>query len=196
MRAVDEDQWTIVLDLEKVTLWELLHEHLGRDAMWKAIAGWKKVLAAHIAARVALKTKAVDLLEGETSLEVERHGQPRQQSHIDSLAVKFFYQSALSLALGIQDTSQLPERMNITDDGFVRLGNHPLAQAASGKAKDCMERMISALDALRASDVAQQVKATYRDLQESTAKGRRAVEEISLLGLVPGRCRACSRLGA
>jgi len=36
---------------------------------------------------------------------------------------------------------------------------------------------------------------TYRALEQITTKARQVVEDIRLLGLVPGQCEICRRLG-
>ncbi len=186
-----ERRCTVAPNAEDKPMWELLREHLKRDRMWSVLARWKEALAVHLEARVALKRKAATLLEEKTGLKVE----PTQITYIESFAVELFYQVALNGALGIPDRTNLEKNIMALGAGEVRYLNSLLARTADGAEETCRKDMLEAFKELQASPEATSAAATYTELDASTDRARRVVEEISLLGLVTGQCRICRRLG-
>lgn len=182
---------TVIPYAEDKPMWELLREHLKRDRMWSVLARWEEALATHLEARVALKRKAATLLEKKTGLKVE----PTQITYIESFAVELFYEVTLNRALLIPDTRNPEENIRASGDGYVLYLNSRIANTEEGKEEECVKGMLEAFKDLQASPEAKEAVATYSEAQKSTDSARRAVEEISLLGLVTGRCRVCSRLG-
>lgn len=186
-----EKGWIVTLEDEDTALWELLQEHLRRDRMWKALARWKRAIAAHLEARIALKRQTAALLEKKTGLKVD----PTQPTYVEVGVVGLFYEVALNRALGIPDRRNLEKNITASGAGYVLYLNSRIASTEEGAEEKCRKDMLDAFKKLRMSPEATAAVATCRELEESTAKARRAVEEISLLGLVPGQCRVCRRLG-
>jgi len=62
-------------------------------------------------------------------------------------------------------------------------------------AEKCRANILDAFESLQIVSEIKKLQETYENLKASTYKARRATEEISLLRLVPGRCRVCRRLG-
>jgi len=82
-----------------------------------------------------------------------------------------------------------------TSSGEVRYRNSLTLAKAPGEEEHCRENIISTFIKVQKSGEIDKVANTYNGLNEATVKARRAVEEISLLGFVPGHCRVCRRLG-
>ena len=192
---VGERKWIVSLHVETNTAWELLQEHLRRDSVWSAFDGWKKMLATHLEDRRVLKSKAATLLEEKTG-----YGLVDKLDNDPAIlysAVDLFYRVELNKALGIPDETNLEERI-IADiaAGEIRHGSMgSILAKAPGAEEECKAGILEAFRELQESFEFSRVKETYEMLEGVTAKARRAVEEISLLGLVPGQCRVCRRLG-
>lgn len=186
-----EKGWIVTLEDEGTALWGLVREHLRRDRMWNALNRWEKAIAAHLEARMALKLKTAALLEKKTGLKMD----PAQPTYVEPSVVELFYEVALNRALGIPDTRSPEKNIMASGDGYVLYFNSRIANTEAGAEDKCVKDMLDALKKLQMSPEVGDAVATYRELEESTAKARRAVEEISLLGLVPGQCRVCRRLG-
>jgi len=66
---------------------------------------------------------------------------------------------------------------------------------APGKEAEYKQYVISVLTDLLKSIEFKKAIDTYKEVEEATAKLRRVLEEIILLGIVPRQCRVCQRLG-
>jgi hypothetical protein len=64
-----------------------------------------------------------------------------------------------------------------------------------GSEEECRVGIIEAFTKLQKDNAVSEVTKLRTKLRESMDKARRPVKEITLLGLVPGRCRVCKRLG-
>ena len=74
-------------------------------------------------------------------------------------------------------------------------GNVLLAHYSESHHEACRANIIKAFKKLGNSAEVGRIKATYKELSDITTKTRRLAEEINLLGLIPGQCRVCRRLG-
>jgi len=187
----------VKLQDEDTAQWELLREHLSHDRLWNALDQWKTAMTAHIHARIYLKLEAEMRLQGITKLEVIRDiNKAPEGGFIYLSAVELLYEVTLKHALGIPDETNPEERIVATSDGHVKHGDTGSYLAyCPGSTGKCKEGIIGSFKDLQNSSKAKEVRSTYQEDQESTVKARRSVEEIALLGLVPGQCRVCHRLG-
>ena len=185
---------TIVLTGESKAEWGLLEEHLKRDRIWKVLTQWKRTLAAHLEQRIAMQHRILALLEKKTGYElVDRSVTPPFVYRNN--AARLLYETALHRVIEIPDDTNLEGRIVAdTVTGEVTYGGAILAKAP-GNEEQCKKNILHAFHELEASSEAIRVAQTYRAVEELTTKAKRAVEEISLLKLVPGRCRVCRRLG-
>jgi hypothetical protein len=178
-------------------MWELLGEHLKRTRTWTVLGQWRKAFSEHILARVMLERKAAVLLKEKTGLGLVDLP-PEQGSYLMSAyAIPLLYKAALHTALGIDDGKDLePEIMVYLENGEViyRYSNMPIAHVP-GAEEECRQQIIEALSELKASAETKEVADTYAKVVELTGKTRRSVEEMTLVGLIPGQCRACRSLG-
>ena len=186
----------LVLELsdEDTAQWGLLREHLRHDRLWGKIDRWKEKMIAHLKARLALKHKAEFLLYMRTGYKLVET--PITPPFLYSNSANLFYKAALNRALGVPNDTNMEEQIIAdADSGEVRYGIGLILAEAPGAVEKCKASILNAyIELLEAGEV-QLVAGTYEDLEQSTAGARRSVEEISLLGLVPGQCRVCRRLG-
>lgn len=175
--------------------WELLHEHLQRDRMWKLIDQWKGDLLAHIKARLAFQLEIEQRTREKTGYKFqEKAGAP--PFLYSSSVTGILYQSALDKVLGAKFTDKPGDALVAdTGRGVVRWGVGTLVAEAPSAEEKCKADILSAYEKVVNSDKAKSVKETYEQLEAMTLKARRAVQELSLLRLIPGQCRVCRRLG-
>lgn len=186
----------LALGIELRPEWGLLQEHLKRDPLWRMLADWQKARPAHLDAKIAFQRKTVALLEGKTGYKVVDDRGTVDPPFVDiHTAAHLFFEVAIRRVLGMPERTD-PEGRIVADTttGEVIHGGSVLARVP-GKEEECKINLLAALRELQESSEAVRVANTYKVVYEHTMKTRKAVEEISLLGLVPGRCRICRRLG-
>lgn len=189
----------LVLELrdENTTQWKLLKEHLKRDRLWGMVDRWKEAMIAHIHARGELKLKVEQLLESITGYKLV--DTPTTPPFLYSnYTVDLLYGTVINRALQAVDVDDVNLEKDIiadTSTGEVRYRNSLTLAKAPGEEKHCRKNIISTFIKVQKSGKIDKVANTYNGLNEATVKARRAVEEISLLGFVPGYCRVCRRLG-
>ncbi len=176
--------------------WELLKAHLGkRDALWTSLDLWKKVMIDHIFARSALKDKVGTLIRSRTGYELVDG--PTNPPFIYSLtAIPLLYTEVINLALRITLRTSLEKHISVdTESGEVRYGQDHILAKAPGKEEQCMQNILSAFTDLNESNEINRVIQTYIKVKDALIKVRKATEEIVMMGIIPGRCRVCKRLG-
>jgi len=77
----------------------------------------------------------------------------------------------------------------------VRYGPGTIFAENVNDAEECRANILDAFESLKTVQETKRFQETCENLKASTYKARSPVEEISLLRLVPGRCRVCRRLG-
>jgi hypothetical protein len=81
------------------------------------------------------------------------------------------------------------------DDGYVRNGEGGSELAyCPGKQHECREALIRAFNKIPDLQETKKVIVTHSELKNVSNKLKRMLEDISLMGLIPGRCRICSRI--
>jgi hypothetical protein len=191
----------IKLEIERKLEWELLNEHLrSTDPLKKTFSSWKKSLASHIQARIDFKRKLAAALIRETGLKilerpsVELKDINSEAPFIDPYAVDVLTQELLSRLINPHEAIDFPDIITIADDGRIRYSNAPLMAYTPQYPDKCKAGI---LRVIYQRDISHDMGLidTYRTMEEATGKAKRAVQELLLLGLVPGRCRICRRLG-
>jgi len=187
---------TVELPDENTALWKLLKDHLTRDRIWSTIRNWKEALISYIRARIELESAIKMLIEEETGCRVNATSTgDKERDIVYDLTVKLFYTVQIRNALGIPDGTNLQERMVASDDGYVRNGEGGSKLAhCLGKQNECREALITAFNRIRDLREMGRVLSTEAELEKVSNKLRRPLEDIRLMGLVPGRCRICSRI--
>jgi hypothetical protein len=185
---------SVTLDVEARPEWELLWEHISRDRLRDILTRWKEALASHLKTRMALRQRLESLLQEKTGYQLAEKPAGRAFLDTDGLSLlleKLLEQISEPVTAGDFDAEIIVNSRR----GEVTYG-HGLALAhAPGKEQKCRKAIIAAVTELLSSDEWKNVRETFVSLEKSTTKARQAAEEIRLLGLLPGRCRICSRLG-
>jgi len=173
----------------------LLKEHLKNDRLWKVLAQREKTYAAHLAARTVLQRKIVALIQEKTGCKlVDGKDVPRPFVYSYTTG-DLFFRAAVSQAFGTQKYVHLESDITAnTTSGDVRHHSLVLAEAP-GDEERIKVSLSDAFRELKGSFEAVSVVNTYKTLEEAAMKVRDVVEQIKLLGLIPGRCEICRRLG-
>ena len=174
---------------------DLLRQHFKNDKISSMLFQWEKAYITHIAARVSLQNKVISVLEQKTGYEVfDRPPEPPPYL-VSYTAGSILYQDIIGLALGLHAKSDL-EKGIVADiqDGTVKYQYSILAKAP-GNEISCRDHIVEAYRELIKSEEYGLVKSSFQELDKMAIKARQAVEDIVLLGYIPGQCRVCRRLG-
>jgi hypothetical protein len=180
----------------------LLKEHLKNDKLWRVLRQWEKAQAAHLAAKTAFQRKTATVLQGKTGYKLIDSGGTPPFIHSDT-AGKLVYKAAIDMAFAAPDEKAQENvirkiEMTIsvrTDTGEVLLEKHSALAVAPGNEEPTRQHLLDTLKDLGKSPEGKAVVETYWALEQITTKARQVVEDIRLLGLVPGHCEICRRLG-
>ena len=183
-------------DFERTPEYELLQEHLKRDRLWKVLAEWKIAYLQHLEQRIALQRRTVNLLETGTGCKLVAGAVVVDPPFLNVYnAGDLFFRVALGQALRPEYKADMEDGI-ITDiaRGEVRCRGLTLA-SAPGHEDETRRKLLVVFDRLQASEEAKRVAETYEAVPDSITRAGRAIQEILLLGLIPGQCRVCRRLG-
>lgn len=190
----DARVWNVTLDIEAEARWQLLLEHLKRDPLSKALNAWKKTLSLHIEARVNLKQELAELLERKTGYQLENEPSGDRCLIFSAVDHLFHY-----LLMGLPHPVDIARMVNNiaadSDTGQVKYGEGTTLAFAPGEEEDCKNSIISALKELPKTEAMSTLLTTCEIHRRSSDKASKAVEEIRMMGLIPGQCRICRRLG-
>jgi hypothetical protein len=187
---------------EDSTMRRLLKEHLRQDKLWRVLAQWKKAKANHLAARVAFQRKTATVLQRKTSYKLI-DGDGTSPFMYSYTAGALFYKAAIDVAFAAPDQraqKSILRKMETaisvnTNNGNVLFENRLILAVAPGSEQRTKQHLLDALRDLAESPEVKAVVETNQALEQITAKAREVVEDIRLLGLVPGQCEICRRLG-
>ena len=197
-RIIYTPEQGLIVDLsdENTTLWKLLKEHLTRDRIWSTIKNWKESMISHITTRIELESGIKTLIERETGYEVaESKTTDDTKGFVYPHAVKLFYTIHMRKALGIPDGTNPQERMIASDDGYVSHGGGGSEMAyCPGRQDDCLKALIKVYHKIPDLPEIKRVITTGSELVIVSDKLKRPLEDIRLMGLIPGRCRICGRI--
>jgi len=175
------------------TLRGLLKQHLKNDRLWKVLAQWEKAYAAHLAARIAFQLKTVAILEEKTGYKlVERKDIP---PFLCSYTTgDLFYKTILRGAFGVGSRIDF-EKDIVVGTGEIRYLNLILAEVNPTNEEKTKINLLAAFKQLGESSEVSKVVETHITLKDTVMRVRQVAEQIKLLGLIPGQCEICRRLG-
>ena len=174
---------------------DMLRQHLRNDKLWKILARRKQIYASHRSARIALQRKVANILEEGTGYKLEARGDVPPPFLYSYTTGDLFYRMTLARAFGDSKNDAWQDEIVVdTNVSYVKYRNSTLAEAP-GKAGECREKLLDAFRKMKTLLEVTRVVNTYEELDESTLRAKQAIEEIRLLGLVPGVCKICRRLG-
>ena len=173
----------------------MLRQHLRNDKLWKILARREQIYASHRLARIALQRKVVNLLEEETGYKLEAGGDVPPPFLYSYTTGDLFYRMALGRAFGdCKNNAWQDEIVVDTSISCVKYRNSILVEVPDA-ANECRDNLLNAFRKMQMLSEVTRVINTYKELEESTLRAKQAIEEIKLLGLVPGVCKVCRRLG-
>ena len=195
----------VTLRDEGTPQWGLLREHLKGDPLWAAISDWKQAMVKYVQAGRMLALKAEDLLQRKTGYRVVQRpiGPPflyynNTSDLICQIVIKqeVVKQKAIKQKLNNQDEEDLEERITVDKNrGTVMCGVGSIMAECPGSEDKCRDNILEAFKALRKLNDIENVIKKYQGIEQPMMKAKQIAEEISLLGLIPGKCRVCERFG-
>lgn len=191
----NKNELTLALYVEREPAWELFREHLGSgDQLWARLERWRKAMIGHLHARIDLLQKTKTLLESKTGLRLvdEEIEPPFLYSYN---VVSLIYREALNTVLGNPPSDLESEITANIDNGEIRYGFGIILANAPGLENTCRDNILATISDLQGLSELTNTASTYKEVEEAIPKLRRAAEEFTLLGVIPGRCRVCRRLG-
>ncbi len=174
---------------------DLLRQHFHSDKTWKLLVQWEKAYLGHINDRLTLQENLVSLVEQKTGYRlVDRERD--ESSYVYSYTTgPILYEAALESALKMGSKHNLEVDVKTElNSGEVHYRHSSLAKAP-GDEERCRKNILTAYNELLQSSAMEHVVTSCVGLLEISAKARQAVEEINLLGYIPGSCNVCKRLG-
>jgi hypothetical protein len=185
---------SITLDVETKVEWEYVQEHLKRDRFGVMLGQWEKALFSHFEARMAMKRKLTELLKEKTGYQLA--SRPVDAPCLYTSSADILLKPTIEWLLEPEATRDPAENIDIDlDSDEIRYAYGTAVAYAPGATQKCRDNIISALNELKTSQEAENIIDTYRSNADSATKARRSAEEIDMMGLVPGQCRICQRLG-
>jgi len=174
---------------------DMLRQHLRGEKLWKLLARRQGVYASHEEARIALQCEVARILEEETGYQLRAREQGTPPFLYSYTVGGLFFGLILRQAFG-EDVSDAWRDEIVADSGekCVKYRGMILARAPRAESK-CRKHLLNAFDKMEMLPEVARVVETYEELQELNIKAKQAIEEIRALGLVPGVCNVCRRLG-
>jgi hypothetical protein len=174
---------------------DMLRQHLRNDKVWKIVGRREKVYASHRLERIAFQHKVVRLLEEETGYKLVGHGDVPPPFIYSYTAGELFFRMTVRRAFGDYENNEWQDEIVVDPSaGYVKYHGSLLAEVP-GKEDECRKKLLDAFRKMQILPEVVRVVNTYRELEESTLRARQSIEEIRLLGLIPGQCNVCRRLG-
>jgi hypothetical protein len=178
-----------------VTVHDLLREHLKNDRVWKALAQRERNHITNMATKAAFQRKIIKLLR-------EKTGYKMVDKNDDSPPFLYLHDTCdLLYSTIVNNAFESRKTVNLENDiftdstnGLVRTNRVILAEAPSEE-ESCKKNILEALKSLQESSELRRVIDTHHQLVDSTLNARQIIEQIKLLGIIPGRCQVCRRLG-
>lgn len=181
---------------ENTSEWGLLKEHLKQRRIWSILEQWKTALIANTKALLDFERGIKTLVEIETGLQVisDKPGD-EQKGFIYPFTAELFSEVSIRKAVGISDETNPDKRMVTTEDGYILHGQAGSRLAyCLGRQDECREALVRAFEKIQDLKERLIVVSTDAELKNVSAKLKGPLDDIRLMGLIPGQCRICSRI--
>ena len=141
-----------------------------------------------------LKQELVELLKTKTGYQLE--SEPASNRCLVTSAVDPLFRCFLMYLPYPVNIARLVNNIAAdSDTGQVKYGEGTTLAVARGEEEDCKNNIIDALKELSTTEAMHALITTREMHGTSIDKASKAVEEIRMMGLIPGQCRICRRLG-
>ena len=176
---------------------ELAEEHLSRDKdLWKGIDEWRRKLKVYADECLALGQRAGDEVIARSGLTVAFTEDSARgvQEGVHEGFISWACRLAIETASGDRSPSDSLDLR--TSDNHLRYGGTTLVTSSSPDELEAANDVFSDLVSTLGTDATvRKIVRLKRQLDEEAQKLKRLIGDILLLGLVPGRCSVCNRLG-
>jgi len=180
---------------EDTAVGRLLKEHLSNDRLWKVLSRWRKAYIAHLLARTALQRKIVSVIQDETGYKMVDNNKTQQPFLYSYTTGDLFFRTVLQNALHLKADFNPEHDITVnTANGDIRYGGLVLGEVP-GTEEKTKTKLIEAFHDLKDSSEGVSFAETYKTLEEAITRVRQVIENLKLLGLLPGQCEICKRLG-
>jgi hypothetical protein len=174
---------------------DMLREHLRNDKLWKILVQREKAYAYHRLEKIALQLKVVALLQEETGCKMVDQNDVQPPFLYSYTAGDLFFKMTLRYAFGNYSSDDwMKDVVADTTAGNVITTGQILAHVP-GNENTCRQKLLDAFQKIKLLPEVVTVADTFRQLENATARAGQAVEEVKALGLIPGQCKVCRRLG-
>jgi hypothetical protein len=172
-----------------------LRDHLKNDRLWKVIALWGRAAEEHERAQAALQIKTSDLLEEKTGLRLLSRSGTEASFLYPHTAGEVVYRTALQRAFGRKEEPELNAELVVDSKRGQVTWRGTIVAEARGREQQVRDGVLEALRELEVSPEATKVVQTYQLLKAATEKAWQTAEQVRSLGMIPGLCEICRRLG-
>jgi hypothetical protein len=172
-----------------------LRDHLKNDRLWKVIARWGRAAEEHERAQAALQIKTTDLLEKKTGLRLLSKSGTEASFLYPHTAGELVYRTALQRAFGRKEDPELNAELVVDSKRGQVTWRGRIVAEARGREEQVRDAVLEALRELEVSPETTRVVQTYQLLKAATENARQTAEQVKSLGMIPGLCEICRRLG-
>lgn len=172
----------------------MLRQHLKNNRLWHSLDQWQKAYNEHLLARLEFQYKVIALIKEKTGLDVvsRAHATPFVYSYG---AGDIFYKHALYNALSGHDDADFLANTRIdTERHRVFYIGTTLAEL-TGQEEEYRSRLLEAYDKVKKATELAETSSTYKALENLLPPIKEVISEYQLLGLLPGSCNICERIG-
>jgi len=172
----------------------MLRQHLKNNRLWRALDRWQKAYTEQLLTRLELQYKIISLIKDRTGLDIvsQAHAPPFAYGYTTG---DMFYRLTLKNAISDISDADLPLRIRTdTTRHYVMDGGNLLAEL-TGREEECRTLLLEAYGDVKKTIELTEVVATYKELEKLLPPIKEAISEYQLLGLLPGSCNICERIG-
>jgi len=193
----DADLYAFGLRAESSPYWGLLNQHLPRDPLWDLIVNWKKAYIDFADSCAALRKISSGLLAERCRCEIvntniNSHTKP---PYLFSTAPDLIYSEAMAKGMDGKSRTDIMASLKVDRKSGQIVSGGTIMSIAPGQEEEFAGYIREVLGKVNDSNETISVGYKYEALKLASDKARRAAEDIVLLGMVPGLCRICRKLG-
>ncbi len=174
---------------------ELLRQHLKNEKAWKLLTQCDKTHAEHLADREAFQRQVKYTLETITGHDFSDKDIKPERFLYSYVIGPSVYSSILGVFLEGRSKDQFESDIKIDiKSGSVKYQGSTMAEVRGNEEK-CRKNIIIGLEELLESEELKKVQTSSALLKQIYNKSKQLVDEVLMLGYIPGSCRVCQRLG-
>jgi hypothetical protein len=177
------------------TISKSLRQHLKGNRLWRLISQWDKAYLEHLLTRADLQYKVISLIQEKTGIIIVDKDISRPFIYSYTTCY-LFYKALLHSALGGKSEAEFLAGITAdTQNHRVMSGTGTILAEVTSDADGCRSSLVEAYKEIRKTTEFDKVVTAYRLLEKLAPTVDEAVERIMLLGILPGSCDICQRIG-